>query len=86
VVQAPEEAEFVLAHGTEALGRGDGRDPVPTTLDNMQLLLRKCADSGRRIPMIVANPDIVTVDGGALRVMPGTLAKEYASLGGEVDP
>ncbi|PKI69241.1 hypothetical protein CRG98_010378 [Punica granatum] len=38
----------------------------------------------KRIPMVVANPDFVTVEARALRVMPGTLAAKYEKLGGEV--
>ncbi|KAK4436087.1 hypothetical protein Salat_0772400 [Sesamum alatum] len=34
--------------------------------------------------MVVANPDFVTVEARALRVMPGTLAATYEKLGGEV--
>uniref|UniRef100_A0A804LUG0 Haloacid dehalogenase-like hydrolase (HAD) superfamily protein n=1 Tax=Zea mays TaxID=4577 RepID=A0A804LUG0_MAIZE len=38
----------------------------------------------KRLPMVVANPDYVTVEARDLRVMPGTLAAKYESLGGEV--
>jgi hypothetical protein len=34
--------------------------------------------------MIVANPDIVTVEGTNLRTMPGTLAQWYEEMGGQV--
>lgn len=88
----PEEAQFVLAHGTEALGTpasagAGGEDaaaqaPVPTSLDEMVELLRRCAVRG--LPLVVANPDIVTVDGSQLRPMPGWLARRYAEMGGEV--
>jgi ribonucleotide monophosphatase NagD (HAD superfamily) len=54
----------------------------------MRDLLLRCAAvtkrTNRPIPMIVANPDLVTVDGKELRTMPGTLAKWYQAAGGEV--
>jgi HAD superfamily hydrolase (TIGR01459 family) len=73
-------ADFVLAHGTEALGTTDG--PEVCSLEDMRGLLDEAIS--RQLPMLVANPDIVTVDGDALRVMPGTLAKYYEDLGGPV--
>ena len=42
------------------------------------------AAAARKLPMVVANPDIVTVSGGDLVPMPGTLARWYAELGGTV--
>ena len=50
----------------------------------MVALLRVCA--ARRLPLIVANPDVVTVDGTQLRPMPGWLARQYEAMGGEVRP
>lgn len=63
-----EEAEFVLAHGTEALGLPSG-GALPRTLEELENILEKCA--AKKIPMVVANPDFVTVEVRALRVMPG---------------
>ncbi|KAL5717733.1 hypothetical protein ACHQM5_010703 [Ranunculus cassubicifolius] len=40
--------------------------------------------ASKKIPMVVANPDFITVEARALRVMPGTLAAKYEELGGEV--
>ena len=74
VVSDPTDAEFLLAHGTECMGRGDGKDPVPTSLPEMHSLLQTCADLGGK-PLVVANPDVVTVSGKGLIEMPGTLAK-----------
>lgn len=87
VTQDPLEADFILAHGTEALGievSGNGALPVP--LERMKDVLAACAAqrSTRNIPMVVANPDIVTVHGTELRTMPGTLARYYEEMGGEV--
>ncbi|GFP90084.1 pyridoxal phosphate phosphatase [Phtheirospermum japonicum] len=81
VVDNAEEAEFVLAHGTEALGLSSG-DALPKTLEELNEILEQCA--AKKIPMVVANPDFVTVEARALRVMPGTLAATYEKLGGEV--
>lgn len=76
-----EEAEFILAHGTEALGHLSG-DSLPMTLEELEKILEQCA--AKKIPMVVANPDFVTVEARDLRVMPGTLASKYEKLGGEV--
>eukprot|EP00878_Enallax_costatus_P005812 GHUV01006097.1.p2 GENE.GHUV01006097.1~~GHUV01006097.1.p2 ORF type:complete len:155 (+),score=71.30 GHUV01006097.1:1045-1509(+) len=54
----------------------------------MQQLLQRCAQQqelqGQQLPIVVANPDLVTVDGASLITMPGTLAKYYKQLGGTV--
>ncbi|KAK7319801.1 hypothetical protein RJT34_04527 [Clitoria ternatea] len=81
VVENIEEAEFVLAHGTEALGCADGT-ARSMKLEDLERILELCAAKG--IPMVVANPDYVTVEARDLRVMPGTLAAKYEKLGGEV--
>ncbi|XP_014507407.1 uncharacterized protein LOC106767097 [Vigna radiata var. radiata] len=81
VVENVEEAEFVLAHGTEALGNADG-SARSMKLEDLEKILELCAFKG--IPMVVANPDYVTVEARDLRVMPGTLAAKYEKLGGEV--
>ncbi|KAL3520452.1 hypothetical protein ACH5RR_018601 [Cinchona calisaya] len=81
VVENVEEAEFILAHGTEALGLSSG-GAAPMKLEDLETVLKECA--AKSIPMIVANPDFVTVEARDLRVMPGTLAAKYEKLGGEV--
>ncbi|XP_018852328.1 glycerol-3-phosphate phosphatase isoform X2 [Juglans regia] len=81
VVENVEEAEFVLAHGSEALGHPSGA-AIPMKLTDLEKILERCA--AKRIPMVVANPDFVTVEARDLRVMPGTLAAKYEKLGGEV--
>lgn len=81
VVDKVEEAEFVLAHGTEALGLSSGAS-CPMTLEELEKVLEHCA--AKQIPMVVANPDFGTVEARDLRVMPGTLAAKYEKLGGEV--
>ena len=64
----PDNADFVLAHGTEAIGLPSG-NALPMDLRDLELVLQACSKKG--IPMIVANPDFVTVEARALRVMPG---------------
>ncbi|KAL3752760.1 hypothetical protein ACJRO7_000194 [Eucalyptus globulus] len=81
VVENVAEAEFILAHGTEALGQASG-SVRPMKLEDLEKILEQCA--AKRIPMVVANPDFVTVEARALRVMPGTLASKYEKLGGDV--
>ncbi|XP_054821785.1 uncharacterized protein LOC129320382 isoform X2 [Prosopis cineraria] len=81
VVENVEDADFVLAHGTEALGNPSG-DARPMSLQDLERILELCAS--KRIPMVVANPDYVTVEARNLRVMPGTLAAKYEKLSGEV--
>ena len=63
-----EEAEFILAHGSEALGLSSGT-VLPMKLEALEKILEQCA--AKNIPMVVANPDFVTVEARALRVMPG---------------
>ncbi|PHU01804.1 hypothetical protein BC332_31591 [Capsicum chinense] len=81
VVEDVEEADFIFAHGTEALGLSTGA-ALPMNLDELEKILHQCA--AKKIPMVVANPYFVTVEARALRVMPGTLAATYEKLGGEV--
>lgn len=81
VVNNVNDAEFILAHGTEALGSPSG-DPLPKSLEELEQILMLGLE--KRLPMVVANPDYVTVEARDLRVMPGTLAAKYESLGGEV--
>ncbi|KAJ4968163.1 hypothetical protein NE237_014864 [Protea cynaroides] len=81
VVENAENADFVLAHGTEALGLPSGAT-LPMKLEDLEKILESCA--AKKLPMVVANPDYVTVEARALRVMPGTLATKYEQLGGEV--
>ncbi|GLT50977.1 hypothetical protein SLA2020_244280 [Shorea laevis] len=81
VVENVEEAEFILVHGTEAMGLPSG-NIRPVSLEDLEKILQQCAS--KRIPMIVANPDFATVEARALIIMPGTLAAKYEKLGGEV--
>lgn len=61
---------------------GDGKAPEPRSLAALKNLLQEAA--GHKLPMVVANPDIVTVSGSDLVTMPGTLAQWYDEFGGEV--
>ncbi len=81
--------DCIVAHGTEAVGTQiDGQNPRPCDLEEMKRILSKLVEIGKEkgtsIPMIVANPDVVTVHGDELRIMPGTLASWYEGMGGEV--
>ena len=78
-------ADFILAHGTECVNGAGGADTtdeeraggaIVTPLEDMRAMLAEAAKL--RLPMIVANPDFVTVGGGSLLPMPGTLARWYA--------
>ncbi|KAJ7543518.1 hypothetical protein O6H91_09G041500 [Diphasiastrum complanatum] len=82
IVEDLEQADFILAHGTEALGKRDGYNVEPVSLEKLELLLQIA--SMRHIPMIIANPDLVTVETRVLRTMPGTLGMKYEQMGGEV--
>ncbi len=77
-----DEAEFVLAHGTECLGRPGAAEPVEATLDEIRAVLEAAAKRG--LPLLIANPDIVTVSGSGLVVMPGTFGRWYKEMGGQV--
>lgn len=74
------QADFILAHGTEALGiTADGGAATPCSLERMRELLAECA-AAREVPMVVANPDVVTVSGSELRWVGAStwaLGKEY---------
>jgi hypothetical protein len=65
-----DDAEFILAHGTEALGVPSG-DPLPKSHEELEHVLMLCLE--KRLPMVVANPDYVTVEARDLRVMPGII-------------
>ncbi len=52
---------------------------MPVALDALRALLPACVARG--LPMLVANPDVVTVDAAALVTMPGKLAQARAYLG-----
>ncbi|XVF14507.1 hypothetical protein REPUB_Repub09cG0066600 [Reevesia pubescens] len=80
VVENVEEANFILAHGTKALGLTLG-SVCPMNLEDLEKILKHCTT--KRIPMVVANPDFVTVEAKALSIIPGTLAAKYEKFGGE---
>ncbi len=89
VANSPEEdADFVLVHGTEALTQrrceGGGEEEVQVMAlseEEVEALLQRC--QARRLPMLVANPDLVTVQGSALVKMPGAIARRYRELGAD---
>ncbi|KAG2423639.1 hypothetical protein HXX76_015156 [Chlamydomonas incerta] len=91
----PREADFLLAHGTEAVslpGGGLRNTPLWQLKD---VLTERAAEAAEEAEenggvgppppvLVVANPDVVTVDGGALVDMPGALAAAYSRAGGRV--
>ena len=66
------------------MGASGGGEPQAMSLQEIKGVLRKCAEQATLAPMVVANPDVVTVSGSDLIPMPGTLAEFYAGLGGKV--
>ena len=80
LVQTPEAADFVLAHGLEALGAEPGDTLRAVGMDDIRALLQRAAEL--RLPLVIANPDEVTVAGASLVPMPGALAPMYRSMGG----
>jgi HAD superfamily hydrolase (TIGR01459 family) len=80
LVQDVDEADFILAHGMEALSAAE---PRRVTLEELQALLRKAAE--RSLPLIIANPDVVTVDTTFLVPMPGQLGVWYEAMPGHGD-
>jgi len=60
-VTSAAQADFILVHGTEGMADEDGA-LVPLDLAGFQAVLTDCAAAGN-LPMVVANPDFVTVDG-----------------------
>ena len=78
IVDSPEEADFLLAHGTEAMGTAVGLSRV-TSMEEMKDILRQCSELPSPPPLIVANPDMVTVEARALRSMPGQRVRRDSS-------
>jgi HAD superfamily hydrolase (TIGR01459 family) len=74
-----EQADFVLAHGMEALTAPDG-SVSPVSLDQIRVIL--AAAAARSLPLVIANPDVVTVDTTHLVPMPGQCGVWYKEAGG----
>ena len=77
-----DDAEFLLAHGTECLGRPGDAEPREASLDEIRTVLEKGVEKG--LPLLIANPDIVTVSGSDLVIMPGTFGRWFQEMGGQV--
>lgn len=80
-VPSPEDVDMIVAHGT------DGIMTSPTEIQTMPIkalrdFCKQIAQQRPDLPFYCANPDMVTVDGSKLRVMPGTLAKDFEDAGG----
>ena len=80
LVQSVAEADFILANGMEAIS---GATLKRVSLDDLQALLRQAATRG--LPLIIANPDVVTVDTTHLVPMPGQLGVWYSQMAGHGD-
>ena len=76
VAGVPAEADFVVNTGPD----DDMNDPG--TLETFIPELQACLDA--RLPMICANPDLVVMRDGVRILCAGTLARHYATLGGDV--
>ena len=79
--------DFLLAHGTECVNGAGETDKEraltakDTPLEEMKTLLMAAAKES--LPLVVANPDLVTVGGeDGLLPMPGTLASWYSEMPG----
>lgn len=68
-VSTARNADFILAHGTQGLGAQDGT-VAERSLAELKDLLRACGEEGRArgvpLPLLLANPDVVTVSGCTL--------------------
>lgn len=76
VVARPGEADFVVNTGPD----DDMNDPG--TLETFVPELEECLAAG--LPMICANPDLVVMRDGVRILCAGSLARHYASAGGDV--
>lgn len=54
------DADFILCHGTEALAQPGGAEALELSLEAMKEMLTACIKQANPIPMIVANPDVVS--------------------------
>jgi HAD superfamily hydrolase (TIGR01459 family) len=72
-VDDPDSADFIVAAGVDAANR---------PLSNYERILQRCWQ--RRLPMICANPDMGTPEGGRLLYGCGALAARYVAWGGDV--
>jgi len=78
-VTSVEEADFVLASGMETL-TVEGGPNVAFSLDELRSLLEKAAQRG--LDLVIANPDVATVDADCLTPMPGVLGQWYSEMSG----
>ena len=80
LVQDVQQADFILAHGMEVLS---GVAPKLVSVDDLKVLLRHAATRG--MPLVIANPDVHTVDTTYTVPMPGQLAAWYSKMDGHGD-
>jgi ribonucleotide monophosphatase NagD (HAD superfamily) len=73
-------ADFILASGFEVLSTGEDGPNMPISKVGLRTMLAEAAAA--RLPLVLANPDEVTVGRDALTPMPGMLAKWYSEIPG----
>ena len=79
-----QQADFVLAHGLEAITTGADTPAQAVTMDEVRDIVKGAA--ARSLPLVIANPDVVTVDRTHLVPMPGYTGKIYVEdYGGPPD-
>lgn len=81
VLPRPEDADIVLAHGTEGISQQNGGS-LPVPIGDLRQLCQRIGRERPNMPFYCANPDVITVEGPALRQMPGTFANDYENAGG----
>lgn len=85
IVTDIKDVDFVLVHGIDALTVDPHSPPVSKTYEELVSKLNELRKLDSFPPMIVANPDFVTLDGAEFhQKMPGTLGRLYERMGGEV--
>lgn len=78
---SPEDIDLIVAHGTDGIMTSPTElQPVP--IKALRDFSKEIAQQRPDLPFFCANPDMVTVDGPKLRIMPGTLAKDFEDAGG----
>jgi HAD superfamily hydrolase (TIGR01459 family) len=80
-VGAESQVDSAIMHGTEGVSTASGT-VEPVTWNRLKDFFYSLGSTNPHIPVVCVNPDVITVDGGLLRSMPGALAAEYERAGG----
>jgi HAD superfamily hydrolase (TIGR01459 family) len=78
---AERQVDAAVMHGTEGVTTATGQ-VEPVEWDRLKSFFRSLGGANPDIPVVCVNPDVITVDGGVLRSMPGALAAEFERAGG----